>query len=263
MKTILITGGSSGIGLAISKYFAQNGFAICWVSLFEEEILIAQKALLAEYPNTSIHYCVQDLSKADGVTQTYEWCKSNSLSIDVLVNNAGFGTFGFADTIDLAQEVRMIHLNILGVFKLTRMFLKDMLEKNSGTIINMSSSSAFQPVPKMAAYSATKAFVKQYSESLSEELKTLGSKVKVMAVCPAAIKDTKFKEAAKMTKVKTFEGLAATSTNEVAKDVWHAYQKNQSLVVTGAKLRSLMLLSKLLPSSVVQYLVRDELSEQS
>jgi len=113
----------------------------------------------------------------------------------------------------------------------------------------------------MAAYAATKAFVAHYSQALSEELKELNSKVKVITVCPAAIKDTKFKVAAKMEKVKTFEGLAATTREEVAGDVWKAFKNGKDYIMTGAKLRRIHPLTKILPKSIMSWLMRQELSE--
>jgi len=262
MKIALITGGSSGIGFEISKYFAQNGFQILWASLLEEELQASKIALQGEFPKTPIDTLTIDLSQEDGAQQTFNWVQSNDWTIDVLINNAGYGTYGFANDIAFEKEATMIRLNVLNVFQLTRLFLKEMLGNNSGTIINISSNTSFQPVPKMAAYSATKAFVKQYSESLNEELKTLKSSVRVMTVCPAAIKDTKFKDAAKMQKVKTFDGLAAATKEEVAKDVWNGYKNGKTFVASGAKLRKLMWLTGILPHSVVQFLLREELSEK-
>ncbi len=262
MKTVLITGGSSGIGFEISKHFAKGGYTILWVSLLAEELQSAKVALQKEYATTTVEMLALDLSQSDAAQEVYDWVQSNKWSVDVLINNAGFGTYGFANDIAFEKEVTMIQLNVLNVFKMTRLFLKDMLARNAGTIINISSNTSFQPVPKMAAYAATKAFVKHYSESLTEELKALKSNVKVITVCPAAIKDTKFKDAAKMQKVKTFEGLVATTKEEVAKDVWNAFNKEKSFMASGAKLRRLMWINNLLPHSVVQFLLREELSEK-
>lgn len=261
MKTVLITGGSSGIGFEISKYFAKAGYQILWVSLLADELESAKSSLKKELPKVTIETLALDLAQSNAAQKTYDWVATNQWTIDVLINNAGFGTYGFANDISFEKEVTMIQLNVLNVFKLTRLFLKDMLERDAGTIINISSNTSFQPVPKMAAYAATKAFVKHYSESLTEELKALKSKVTVMTVCPAAIKDTKFKEAAKMQKVKTFEGLAATTKEEVAKDVWTGFQKGKAFMASGARLRRLMWLTGILPHSVVQFLLRQELSE--
>ncbi len=262
MQTVLITGGSSGIGFEISKYFAKAGYQILWVSLLEEELQSAKVVLQKDYPDSLIETLVLDLSKENAAQETYDWVQSKQWRVDVLINNAGIGTYGFANEQSLEKEVAMIQLNVLSVFKLTRLFLKDMLERDAGTIINISSNTSFQPVPKMSAYAATKSFVKHYTESLVEEMKALKSKVKIMTVCPAAIKNTPFKNAAKMQKVKTFEGLASTTKEEVAKDVWNGFQKGKSFVASGAKLRRLMWLTPIFPHSLVQFLLRDELSEK-
>ena len=261
MKTVLITGGSSGIGFEISKYFAKDGYRILWVALLTEELQTAKNILQKDLPEITIETLALDLSRSDAAQKTYDWATANQWTVDVLINNAGFGTYGFANDISFEKEVTMLQLNILNVFKMTRLFLKDMLRKNTGTIINISSNTSFQPVPKMAAYAATKAFVKHYSESLTEELNMLKSKVRVITVCPSAIKNTKFKQAAKMQKVKTFEGLVATTKEEVAKDIWRGFQNKQTFIASGAKLRRLMWLTNILPHSIVQFLLRQELSE--
>ena len=262
MDTVLITGGSSGIGLEISKRFAQNGYAIFWVALWEEEVREAQKELFNQFPNTPLHYLIQDLSKPKGAQKVYEWVHSHKFNIDVLINNAGYATFGMSTNIPMEKEVNMIELNVLSVFKLTRFFLKDMQRQNKGTIINISSNTSLQPVPRMAAYAATKAFVAHYSQGLHEELKELGSSVKIITVCPSAIKDTKFKVAAKMEKVKTFDGLIATTKAEVASDVWKAFREGRTYLLTGARHRNTRWLSKILPKAVILQLMKAELSEK-
>ena len=261
MKIVLITGGSSGIGFELSKCFANAGYHILWVALDEVELKGAKVALQTNYPGTPIHFLPMDLSQPQAAQEVYDWVQAEQWKVDVLVNNAGFGTYGFANDIDLQKEVDMIQLNVLSVFKLTRLFLKDMLLKDSGTIINISSNTSFQPVPKMAAYASTKSFVKHYSESLAEEMKTLKTAVRVMTVCPAAIKNTQFKSAAKMDKVKTFDGLVATTKEEVAYDIWKGFINGKSFVASGARLRLLMWLIPILPHALVQFLLRDELSE--
>ena len=261
MKTVLITGGSSGIGLEMSTYFAKDGYAILWVSLLDEELQAAKVALQQAVPGVVIEMMALDLSQAGAAQKTYDWVVANQWQLDVLINNAAFGTFGFANGMPLDKEVAMIQLNAVTVFELTRLFLKDMLARDAGYIINISSNSSFQPVPKMAAYSATKAFVKHYSQGVAEELKALNSKVKVMTVCPGPIKDTPFKEVANMQKLKTFSGMTATTKEEVAKDVWRAFQAGKTFIATGARLRLSMLLQAVLPDAAVQFILRRELSE--
>ncbi|GAA4275203.1 SDR family oxidoreductase [Aquimarina gracilis] len=260
-KTVLITGGSSGIGYSVSRYFAKNGYDLIWISLLKEEIEEAKKLLQNEISNCIINTMVQDLSKPEAAQKVYDWIAVNKWKVDVVVNNAGYGNYGFINEIDLDKELNMISLNLVNVYKMTRLFLQDMVKRNAGTIINISSNSSFQPTPKLGTYGATKAFVNHFSRSLNEELKMQGSKVKVICVCPAAIKDTNFKKTNGMEKVKTFDGLATTTAEEVAKDIWKGFTKGKSFIVSGWKMRMLYRISGLIPYKVEQFLVRRETKE--
>jgi len=263
MKNILITGGSSGIGFEMSAIFAKQDFNIFWVTINEEEALMAKQRLLAALSmDTKVDYLIQDLSQADAAQKVFNWFKIKNTNLDVLINNAGYGLYGMSHELAMEKELNMIELNVITLYKMTRLFLPDMMKRNSGTIINISSNSSFQPVPQLALYAATKVFVSHYSQALNEELKMSGSKVKVMTICPAAIRDTKFKKAAKMENVKTFEGLVATNKKEVAKDVWNAYRNNKSFVMSGIKLRLLYPIVKLLPRPILNILLKNELSEK-
>lgn len=260
MKTVLITGGSSGIGFELSKHFAKAGYRLLWVAKPEKELESAKAKFLEEFPNLEIHTLAKDLCLAEAPNAVKTWSESIS-PVDVLVNNAGYGTYGFLQNTNLEKELGMIQLNIVAVYKLTRLYLRDMVTRNSGTIINISSNSSFQPIPKMNTYASTKAFVKHFSRGLNEELKMQNSKVRVMTVCPAAVQDTPFKKSANMERVKTFSGLAFTTAKEVAKDTWKGFQKGKSFVVSGAKMRFLYLFYSFIPFAVQQFLVRKEVEE--
>ena len=258
MKTVLITGGSSGIGYEVSQYFARDGYQLLWVSKAEEELEKARHQFLQEQPSTKIHTLAIDLSRTNAPQSVFDWAKQNQWQIDVLINNAGFGTYGFTNEQSIEKEVTMIQLNVLGVYQLTRLFLKGMIERNAGTIINISSNSSFQPVARMNTYAATKAFVSHFSRGLQEELELQESKVRVMTVCPSAIQDTPFKLTAKMEKTKTFTGLTYTTQAEVGADIWKGFVKQKSFVVTGARMRLLHFFFPIIPYRLQQYLVRKE-----
>jgi short-subunit dehydrogenase len=260
MKNVLITGGSSGIGFEISRRFAQNGCNIFWVSLEKEELIAAKKSLQGALPDIQVEYLVQDLSLEDGVEFVSKWVASKGIIIDVLVNNAGYGCFGFTSSISREKEENMIQLNVFSLYRLTRFFLDEMMNRNEGTIINISSNTSLQPVPKMAVYSATKSFVSHYSQSLSMELEYQKSKVKVITICPAAIRDTKFKSKAGMDHIKTFNGLVTTDKNEVADDVWKAYDRGINYRLSGLKLRLSYPLMSILPKFIINAIIRWELS---
>lgn len=256
MKTVLITGGSSGIGFEMSKHWAKAGYHILWASIFQEEIDSAKLNLESIENRVTIDSIAVDLSTETGAQTVYDWVKSKGWQIDVLINNAGFGTTGFLDSISKEKEVNMIQLNVLNLYKMTRLFLPDMRKRNAGTIINISSLSAFMEIPRMTTYASTKAFVKHFSLGLYHELKWQNSKVKVITVFPAAIKDTPFKD--HIPDIKTFEGLAVTTAKEVAGDVWKAFEQNKHYVLTGRKFRWIKRFDFLVPDFVKLYFIRKE-----
>lgn len=260
MKTVLITGGSSGIGFQMSRLFAKDGFQILWVAKPIAELEAAATKIKEEFEGLKLQHLAIDLSLPDSAKAVYDWANAN-WEIDILVNNAGFGTYGFIEEIDMEKEIAMLHLNVLSVYKLTRLFLEDMLKKNQGNIVNISSNTSFQPVPRMATYSATKAFVKHFSESVNEELRYKRSKVKLTTVCPAAIRNTQFQQAANMNNIRTFKSLLTTTPEEVAKDAYRGMQKGKQLVITGARLRASMLLQKMLPKFFLRAMLKRELDQ--
>lgn len=257
-KIALITGGSSGIGFEMSRCFARNGYSLLWVSRFPEELEIAKGEIQAEFPDLQLEILVKDLSNLSAPTEVHQWTLQNNWKVEVLINNAGVGTHGYLTQTDFEKEKAMIQLNVLCMFQLTRLYLDEMVVRDSGTIINISSNSSFQPVARMVTYSSTKAFVTHFTRGLQEELSLQHSKVKAITVCPSAINDTAFQAAAKMEKVKTFKGLAFTTAKEVASDVWKGFQKGKTFIVTGAKMRALYAIRGLVPYGVQQYMVRKE-----
>ena len=260
-KLALITGGSGGVGFETTKRFALEGFRILWVALDENELAEAKQKLIAEFPNVELNYLQKDLSQLSAAQEVMDWVKENKWEVDVLINNAGFATFGLQQDIPIEREMSMIQLNVMNLYQMTRLFLDDFLARNKGTIINISSNSSFQPSVRINTYASTKAFVTHFSRGLSEELKMQGSNVKVLTVCPAAIRDTAFKKVAGMEKAKTFTGIAYTTSKEVAKDIFKAYKTGKSFTITGAKMRILYQISKLVPYGIQQYVVRKETEE--
>ena len=258
MKTVLITGGSSGIGFEMSKRFANDGYRLLWVSLFQKELDEAKAKLSSEFSNTEIHTLEKDLSIPANSKSVYNWVKDNGWTVDVLINNAGFGNYGYVNDIPIEKELAAINLNIVNLFQLTRYFLEDMIARDNGTIINISSNSSFQPTMRFNVYASTKAFVTHFTRALTEELRLMKSNVKAITICPSAINDTAFRTKNGMQGVKTFEGLAYTTKEEVAKDVWKAFQKNKSFQVTGWKMRIIYATRNLVHPRIMRMLVRME-----
>lgn len=184
----LITGASSGIGKEISIYLDNLGYETILVSRNKVELEKLQKQL-----KNKSKIVVMDLSDLNNIKSLYVLVKNEI--IDVLINNAGFGVFGeFAKT-EISREMEMIDVNIRAVHTLMKLFLKDMKKRNSGYILNVSSSASFMPGPLMASYYASKAYVTRLTEAVSYELEKENSNVKVSCLCPGPV-DTNFNEVA-------------------------------------------------------------------
>ena len=258
LKQALITGGSSGIGFALSKHFAKAGYTLLWVSENESQLRDAANVLRNNFPSTRVETLCVDLNELNSCDQVYSWALGFG-GVDVLVNSAGFGTYGKLHETDLNAELRMIRLNVFATYKLTRLFADHMLQRGSGRIGNIASNSILQPVPHMATYAATKSFVYQFSRSLHEELRYTG--VAVTTIIPPATPGTGFQQAANMDGVRTFGGLLATSVDEVARLAYSAIMRGDRICYASRKLRWTRPLAALLPHSIIQKLIRWELGK--
>ena len=176
----LITGASSGIGLDMARYLAKQKCELILVAKDKEKLEKVQETL-----PTKVTIIVADLSNEQKVKELYVLTKKEN--IDILINNAGFGDFGFFTETDLNKEINMIDTNIRAVHILTKSFLKDMEKRDSGYILNVASSAAFQPGPLMATYYATKSYVYQLTEAIYYEQKKKKSNVHVSVLCPGPV----------------------------------------------------------------------------
>ena len=193
MNTTLITGASSGIGEVFARKLAARGRNVFLVARSENKLITLCNEL-GRSNSIRAQYVALDLSKPESPARLFEEAEQRGLVVDMLINNAGFGSMGEFSKLDLARELNMIDLNIKALVELTYRFLQPMLERKQGEIINVASTAAFQAVPFMATYAATKAFVLSFSEALWEENRPYG--IKVMALCPG-VTETNFFEAAR------------------------------------------------------------------
>src|SRR6266699_2270977 len=180
-KTALITGASSGIGAAFATRLAAAGTHLMLVARSEEKLRALASQLANQHPIRA-EVIVADLSRVGAARTVFEETQQRGLTVDILINNAAFGTFGQFDTLDAEREQQEILLNVATLVDLTHHFLPSMVERRQGAIINVASLAAFQPCPYMAVYGATKAFVLSFSEALWGEYRTKG--VRVLALCP-------------------------------------------------------------------------------
>ena len=185
----LITGASSGIGREMAIYLSELGFDLVLASRDKEKLEQLQSSL-----RTKVKVVVIDLADEKHAKDLYMVCKNEN--IDVLINNAGFGLFGDYNSVSLLTELNMIDVNIKAVHILTRMFLKDMVKKNKGYILNVASSAGLlKGGPLMSCYYATKSYVTSFTLAIAEELRRNKSKVRVSVLCPGPV-DTNFNNVA-------------------------------------------------------------------
>jgi short-subunit dehydrogenase len=196
LNTTLITGASSGIGEVFARKLAARGDNLLLVARSEDK-LISLCNELGRMHDTRAQYFAVDLSEREAPARLFQETQRRELEINFLINNAGFGSMGDFAKLDLERELNMIDLNVRSLVELTHRFLVPMRERKSGSIINVASTAGFQPVPFMATYAATKAFVLSFSEALWEENRPHG--VKVMALCPG-VTETNFFDAARIQK---------------------------------------------------------------
>ncbi|MCU0544006.1 MAG: SDR family oxidoreductase [Oscillatoriaceae cyanobacterium Prado104] len=230
MPTALITGASGGIGAAFAAELAQRQYNLILVARSEDKLQQLAAKLQQEF-KIAIEIIVQDLTAPGATTAVFDAVVAKGLTVDLLVNNAGFGDYGiFADR-PLAKQVEMVQLNIVALVELSHLFLQGMRERRSGSIINVASIAAFQPMPYLSVYAASKAFVLSFSEALWVENQDCG--VGILALCPGATESDFFKVAEFPTSLGSSSGQKLVSASEVVRDALQALDKNGSNVVTG------------------------------
>ncbi len=182
----LVTGGGSGIGREICHRFYRGGYGLVVVSLVEEELVALEADLLALGTGLPVRCLTLDLTTEGAPEAVARFCDEEQVQVDVLINNAGFGLHGNHVDHPLPQLNAMLRLNTLAVSGLCHVFGQQMVQRGRGTIINIGSTSAFQALPNLAAYAASKAFVVSFTQALAAELHEQG--VAVHCVCPGTTK---------------------------------------------------------------------------
>ena len=244
MNATLITGASSGIGEAFARALANRGHNLVLIARSEDK-LIKLCSELGRIRSIHCQHVAIDLSKSESAAQLFAEIQKRGLEIDLLINNAGFGSMGDFASLDLGRELNMIDLNMRSLVELTHRFLEPMRARKRGAIINVASTAGFQPVPYMATYSATKAFVLSFSESLWEENREHG--INVLALCPG-VTETGFFAAAKIQKppARTVE-----TAEEVVETALRGLSRAKSSIISGWPNRFMIALERFLPRSLV------------
>lgn len=249
-ESALITGASGGIGLELALVFAEHGFDLLVVARRE-----AQLEALAERCRKQHGVAVQalpmDLLAPDAAAKLVGQLEDDGLRVDVLVNNAGLNEVGSFADIGIDSHERLIQLNVAVLTSLTHRLLPAMLERGRGRILNVASTSSFQPVPSMALYAASKAFVLSLSESLSEELS--GSGVTVTALCPGLTKTDMLERSMTQHELASnVPDLFLSEAGDVAREGYQACMAGRPVVIPGLPNRLLASAAQLYPRWLVR-----------
>jgi len=260
MPTALITGASGGIGKAFAEELATYPMNLVLVARSEEKLQqIAQK--LREKDKIHVDIIVQDLTADNATDVIFNTIQSQGLTIDLLINNAGFGDYGdFAES-DGERQLQMVRLNVMVLVDLTHKFLPLMRQQRSGSIINVASIAGFLPIPYLSVYAATKAFVINFSAALWEENRHYG--VRFLALCPGPTKTEFFTEAKFPPNLASANDKLSTPS-EVVRDALKALSKDEMTVVTDGWVSQVLInIARLLPIKSLLAMIAKQFKPQS
>jgi short-subunit dehydrogenase len=242
----LITGATEGIGYELAKLFAGDGYNLIIVARTAED-LEKRKAEFSQHYSVDVISFAKDLFQPNAAFELYDEVKSKNLTVDVLVNDAGQGQYGLFIEQDIQRLTDIIQLNITSLTVLTHLFLKDMVARNEGKILQLASIASQLPGPWQAVYHATKAYVLSFTEALISELKD--SAVTLTALQPGAT-DTDFFNKAEMQESKILDS-GLSDAEKVAKDGYKALMSGDDKVISGLKNKMMVGMSNVMPESAV------------
>lgn len=234
---VLITGASSGIGRDMAIYLGSKGYDLILVARDKKKLEEVKNKI-----NTKVEIIAMDLGDINNCYKLYDMVKDKN--IEILINNAGSGLIGPFNESNISKELDMIDLNIKALHVLTKLFISDFIKRDSGYILNVSSSAAFQPGPLMATYYSTKAYVYNLTLALYEELRHINSNVKISCLCPGPV-DTNFNNVAGCEfKIKSLP------SDFVARYAIKKMFKGKLLIIPGFSIKMIYIFGRLLPNKL-------------
>lgn len=250
----LITGASEGIGYDLSYLFAENGYNLVLVARNEKKLELLAHVLENQY-QVSVKTIAKDLTQVNATQDIFDILQQEKIVIEILVNNAGCGTFGNFYQTRLSDQLQMIQLNITALTQFTHLFLDSMLHRKKGKILNVASVASFAPGPQMAVYYASKAFVLSFSEALMKELQNHG--ITVTALCPGSTQ-TKFHNKAGMKSPQdSSKKLLLMDSFPVAKAGFDGLMAGKRLIITGKLNKLFIFLLRGMPRWLPPYLINE------
>jgi short-subunit dehydrogenase len=248
-RYVLITGATSGIGYELAKIFAGNDYDLVIVARNHDDLVNREKELKTF--GVDVIPIAKNLFHPDDAYEIYADLALKGVSPEILVNDAGQGVYGkFQDT-DIHREIDIVNFNINSVMILTKLFIKDRLEKGSGKILNLSSIASKSPGPWQSVYHGTKAFIQSWTEAIREELKETG--ISVTALLPGPT-DTDFFNKADMTRSKIMEDKENfANPADVARDGFNALMNGQDKVISGLNNKLTVAMSNLSTDSMAAH----------
>ena len=250
-KTALITGASSGLGAEFAKIYGQWGYNLVLVARRTNEMLRLKDHIELKY-GVEVLVITMDLTAGDAPQRLFAETQRRNIHVDVLVNNAGFGALGKFMETDLAKQQNMVQLNVSALMSLTHHYLAPMVEKGHGKILNVASIAGFAPGPGMAVYYATKAFVLNFSDALSTELK--GTGVTVTALCPGPV-NTGFANVAGFKNNIMFSGKADGKAAKVCRYGVKMLEKGKAVAVPGMVCRAGAFATRFVPREFAKWFI--------
>ena len=250
-KTALITGAASGLGYELSLLLANDGYNLILIDIDYDNLLSAKFEIEKSFAS-KVSILKKDLSKPNVAIEIMD--EINTTTIDVLVNNAGFGLFGTFTNTEWERELDMLHLHILTTTHLTKLVLEGMVKSRSGKILNMSSLAAFQPGPLMSIYYASKAYLLSFSEAIANELK--GTGVTVTALCPGPTK-TSFQKVVSDNASENKISFNMACPSKVAQYGYSAMKKGRTVAIPGVINKFLSTIHRFVSREMATRIVRN------
>ncbi|MEO5892956.1 MAG: SDR family oxidoreductase [Ferruginibacter sp.] len=246
-KYALVTGGTSGIGYELATLLANDGYNLVIIARGQEALDTTAKEIKSAAA-VEVVTLSKDLFESEAPFEIYDDLKAKNIQVDILVNDAGQGQYGEFVNTDIRKEMDIIQLNITSLVVLTKLFLKDMVDRKSGRILNVASVASKIPGPLQSVYHGTKAFVHSFTEAIRNEVKDSG--VVITSLLPGATA-TDFFNKANMLEAKNIKDGKLADPADVAKDGYKALMDDDDMVVSGFANKVQVAMSNLTPDAIV------------